>query len=281
MMLPMDDLQQLTVGGLLENRRLKLGLSLAEVAAKTNIRRTYLEALEEDRYEALPGEVYQIGFLRNYAEALGLEPGSVLRKWREETSRGNDGQRGEPSVTPTLLSGTTPPRSRPRRWIFLLLPLLLIAASALYFIVNSRSGPEGQLSAPSVSAPAPPLVQNISSPTGESPLSLPENATEAMTVVTEKPTTPAVAAVAALPVIPAEGSVIRLVAMGPLTVEVVVDSRPLQRYVLDSASALQWSVGRSAWLAMDRPEAAKIWLGGEPLELAGRSEIALQAAIPE
>lgn len=279
MMLPMDDLQQPTVGGLLENRRLKLGLSLAEVAAKTNIRRAYLEALEEDRYEALPGEAYQRGFLRNYAEMLGLEPGSVLRQWREETSRGNEGKRGETSTAPPLLSGTTPLRRRPRRWVFLFLPLLLIAAIALYLIVSSRSGPDVQMPASSKPALAPPVVQTVSSPTNESPLSLPENATAA--VEAEKPATPAAAAVPALPVIPAEGSVIRLVATGPLAVEVVVDSRPLQRYDLDTASALEWNVGRSAWLAMDNPAAVKIWLGGEPLELAGRSEIALQAAIPE
>jgi cytoskeleton protein RodZ len=281
MMLPMDDLQQPTVGGLLENRRLKLGLSLAEVAAKTNIRRAYLEALEADRYEALPGAAYQVGFLRNYAAALGLEPGSVLRQWREETSRGNDGKRAEPSVAPTLSGGSSPARRRSRRLGFFFLPLLLIAAIALYLVVSHRSGTETQRSALSKPALAPPVEEAVPSHSGETPLSLPETAAAVAGVEAEKTTKPEAAAEAAWPVIPAEGSVIRLVAVGPLTVEVVVDSRPLQRYVLDTASTLEWNVGRSAWLAMDNPEAAKIWLGGEPLELAGRSEVALQAAIPE
>lgn len=280
-MLPMDDLQQPTVGGLLENRRLKLGLSLAEVAAKTNIRRAYLEALEADRYEALPGAAYQVGFLRNYAAALGLEPGSVLQQWREETSRGNDGKRVEPAAAPTLSGGAGPARRRSRRLGFFFLPLLLVAAIALYLAVSNRSGPDAQLSASSKPTLAPPVEEAVPSHSGETPLSLPETAAAVAGVEAAKTTKPETAAGAALPVIPAEGSVVRLVAMGPLTVDVVVDSRPLQRYVLDTASTLEWNVSRSAWLAMDTPDAVKIWLGGEPLELAGRSEVTLQAAIPE
>ena len=280
-MLPMDDLQQPTVGALLKNRRHELGLSLAEIASKTNIRRAYLEALENDRFEALPGEAYQSGFLRNYAGALGLEAGSVLRQWRKATAKAGDGKRGEISVAPPLLSGVSPLRRLPRRLVFLLLPLLLISAIAFYFSVSSRQGAEVQMPAPSVPALVQPVEPIVSSPPGDNPLPLPASTTAAEVVVAEQQATPAAVALAALPAIPAEGSVIRLEAMGPLEVEVAVDSRPLQRYVLSTASALQWNVGRSARVAIDNPAAAKIWLGGQPLDLAGRSEIVLQAAIPE
>ncbi|HXV19666.1 MAG TPA: helix-turn-helix transcriptional regulator [Desulfuromonadales bacterium] len=278
----MDDLQQQTVGILLKNRRQELGLSLAEIASKTNIRRTYLEALEDDRYEALPGEAYQSGFLRNYAGALGLEAGSVLRQWRKATTKAGDGKRGEISVVSTQLSGVSPPRRLPRRRLFLLLPLLLVSAIALYFSVGSRQGAAVlQMPAPSTPALVQPAEQLVSPPPGENPLPVPASATEAAVAVAEQPAAPAAVALAAVPAIPAAGSVIRLEAMGPLEVEVAVDSRPLQRYVLSTASALQWNVGRSARLAVDNPAAVKIWLGGQPLDLAGRSEIVLQAAIPE
>jgi hypothetical protein len=89
------------------------------------------------------------------------------------------------------------------------------------------------------------------------------------------------AAPAALPDIPDGGSVIRLETLGPLTVEVTVDSRPLQRYVLSTASALQWNVGRRARLSLDNPAVARVWLDGKPLDLAGRTEIVLQSEIPE
>lgn len=49
------------------------GLELDAVQKALRIRRRYLEALESDRFEQLPGEVYARGFLREYAEFLGLD----------------------------------------------------------------------------------------------------------------------------------------------------------------------------------------------------------------
>lgn len=279
-MLPMDDLQQPSVGTLLKNRRNELGLSLADIAARTNIRVAYLNALEEDRYEALLGEAYHSGFLRSYAGVLGLEARSVLQQWRNETAGVAGGKPGEASVAPQLPSGGAPPRRLPSRALFLLLPLLLLPAIVFYFFLSGRHEVEMQMPALSTQALTQPEEQFVSSLPGEGPLPLPESAAETE-VVAEKPDPPAPGLQPVLPVIPAEGGVVKLEAMGPLAVEVEVDSRPPQRYVLNTASALQWDVGRSARLAVDNPTAVKIWLGGEPLDLAGRSEIFLQAANPE
>jgi cytoskeleton protein RodZ len=278
-MFPMDNLQQPTVGALLKSRRQELGLSLAEVAERTYIRRAYLEALEADLFESLPGEAYQSGFLRNYAGTLGLEPGSVLRQWREQTVKANDGRIGESSAVSAVLTVVTPAgRSRRRLVLLLLLPLLLVVAIGFYVSVEKRNGAEAHehISAPS----APVLPQSVDlivqSPPVGGVLPLTARATEASIDVAEKQAEPA-----ALPSIPDGGSVIRLEAMGPLAVEVTVDSRPLQRYVLSTASALEWNVGRRARLVVDNPAAARVWLGDEPLDLAGRSEIVLQAVTPE
>jgi cytoskeletal protein RodZ len=277
----MEDLQQATVGALLKNRRNELGLTLAVIAAKTNIRRAYLEALEEGRYEALPGEAYQRGFLRNYAGTLGLDADDVLRQWRQETSPVSEHKRGEPTVASAKLRGAAAPRSLPRRSVSFLLPLLLVAASALYFFVSSRPGVEVQSAATSGLVQTPSAAPTVSSsPRDNHPLPFSQGAAAAAAGVVEKPAA-AAEALATLPAIPAEGSVIRLEAMAPLAVAVAVYRRPQQHYVLSTASALQWNVGRSARLAVDNPAAAKIWLGGEPLDLAGRSEIVLQTATSE
>jgi cytoskeleton protein RodZ len=268
---------QPTVGTLLRDRRQDLGLSLAEVAAKTNIRSAYLEAMEADLFESLPGGAYQSGFLRNYAGMLGLEPASVLRQWREQTASASDGRIPEPSAAPPVLTVCIPPgRSRRRRVFLLLPPLLLIVASALYFSVENRPGAEAHapLPAPAPSVPAVPQSVDLVAQPPPLDTTLPPSAsaTEASTGLAETQAVPA-----ALPAIPDGGGVIRLEALGPLTVEVTVDSRPLQRYVLTPASDLQWNVGRRARLAMDNPAAARVWLGSKPLDLAGRSEVVLQA----
>jgi cytoskeletal protein RodZ len=73
-----------TIGSQLKERRQQAGLSLKEVATRTCIRRTYLEALEADRFDLLPGEVYVQGFVRNFAEAVGLEAAPLLAQIRRQ-----------------------------------------------------------------------------------------------------------------------------------------------------------------------------------------------------
>lgn len=74
----MDD-----VGGRLREAREKLGLTLEEVERTTRIRVHHLEAIERGELDSLPSPVQARGFLRNYAEFLGLEPGDVMLHYAE------------------------------------------------------------------------------------------------------------------------------------------------------------------------------------------------------
>lgn len=74
------------IGAELRRRREELGLSLEEVRSMTKIRMDYLEALEEGRPEAIPGDVFVKGFLRAYAGAVGLDGVALVeryKRWRE------------------------------------------------------------------------------------------------------------------------------------------------------------------------------------------------------
>lgn len=72
------------VGALLRASRLRVGEDLRDVADILCIRYLYLEAIEECRYDALPGDTYAIGFIRSYAEHLGLAGEEVVRRYRAE-----------------------------------------------------------------------------------------------------------------------------------------------------------------------------------------------------
>jgi cytoskeletal protein RodZ len=61
------------IGGSLREARLKRGLSPADVQKAIRIRDRYLQALEDERWELLPGDAYVKGFLRTYADYLGLD----------------------------------------------------------------------------------------------------------------------------------------------------------------------------------------------------------------
>lgn len=71
------------LGEELREARMALGVSVADMAERIRIRRVYLIALEEGRLKELPGQAYVVGFLRNYANALGLNTDEVLRRFRE------------------------------------------------------------------------------------------------------------------------------------------------------------------------------------------------------
>jgi cytoskeleton protein RodZ len=64
---------RLGLGGDLAAARLERGLDLRDAERETKIRAHYLAALEEEDFDALPGEGYAAVFLRTYASYLGLD----------------------------------------------------------------------------------------------------------------------------------------------------------------------------------------------------------------
>lgn len=71
------------VGNLLATERKKKGLEIVDVEQATGIRSTYLIALEQGRYAALPGEVYVKGFIRNYGNYLGLDGSHLVHLYSD------------------------------------------------------------------------------------------------------------------------------------------------------------------------------------------------------
>lgn len=66
------------IGTTLRDARLERGLSIDEVARATRISSRFLVALEEDDYDELPAPVYVRGFLRLYAEQVGLDAEALI-----------------------------------------------------------------------------------------------------------------------------------------------------------------------------------------------------------
>ena len=61
------------IGNSLREARLRRRVEFAEAEQATKIRVKYLRALEEEQFELLPSQTYVKGFLRTYAEYLGLD----------------------------------------------------------------------------------------------------------------------------------------------------------------------------------------------------------------
>jgi cytoskeletal protein RodZ len=67
-----------TVGKLLQQSRIERQMSVVELARITRIPVHSLEAIEENQFDSLPGEVFARGFLKAYARAVGLDPEKIL-----------------------------------------------------------------------------------------------------------------------------------------------------------------------------------------------------------
>jgi len=69
--------------------RERAGYDLKDVATILRIKSSHLEALEAGRYKDLPGPTYVSGFLRTYADYLGLDRNEILARYREEIGLGS------------------------------------------------------------------------------------------------------------------------------------------------------------------------------------------------
>ncbi len=77
------------VGADLRAAREQAGWTLPQLAGSLRIRLVYLEAMEEGRIGLLPGNAYAVAFMRSYAQALGLDPEEIVRRFRREAAEVN------------------------------------------------------------------------------------------------------------------------------------------------------------------------------------------------
>jgi cytoskeleton protein RodZ len=77
-----------TVGEQLKAERERLGLSLADLAAKTRVPMRHLESIEKSEFSALPGSTYTLGFARSYARAVEMDAAKVSAELRAEMAQG-------------------------------------------------------------------------------------------------------------------------------------------------------------------------------------------------
>jgi cytoskeletal protein RodZ len=58
------------------------GISLEEIARNTKLKVTTLKAIEEANFDVLPGGIYNISYIRQYARAIGADESSLVRLYQ-------------------------------------------------------------------------------------------------------------------------------------------------------------------------------------------------------
>ena len=151
----------LRIGEILQEARRERGLSLHEVEQATKIRKRYLEGLEREDYCVLPDAVYVQGFLKTYANYLGLDGERLSQELKRRRSPRRErrmnhavpGSSGfdKPLISPGGLAEAERSRLAPAVALTLAVVLLVAAViGALYYVGQSSqrasSPPEQQAS---------------------------------------------------------------------------------------------------------------------------------------
>jgi cytoskeleton protein RodZ len=140
-----------TVGQDLRAARLRRGDDLATVSKVLKIRKDHLEALEEDRLDALPGRTYAVGFVRSYADYLGLDASQCVERFKAEIAGRSDSD----ATPPVNVIDEDEHRRLPQGWKIVAAVVVLLMIYGAYYVISSTSA---MLSQPVTPLPPPQLA---------------------------------------------------------------------------------------------------------------------------
>jgi cytoskeleton protein RodZ len=233
------------IGDSLREARTRRGLSAADVRKGIRIRERYLTALEEEHWELLPGEAYTKGFLRTYAEFLGLNGNLYIDEYNARIASHDE----EPHLVPESL---TPSRRRRRGMLRTLMGMVVLGAAVAGLAAWGMGGssPTGAL------GKAPAHVKKVAA------------ATPVVVAPTGTPVAAAASAPAAVTATKKAGQVRTTVIAAPrgrswLSVRTGgPNGSILFQGVLEQGRTLRFASRHDMWVRMGRPWNVDIVLGG-------------------
>lgn len=143
-----------SIGERLRLSREERGMSLDDVASQTRIPIRHLQHIESEDWDALPGVTYCIGFVRAYANTIGLDGAELSREVRDRL--GNARSR---APAPQYFEPADPSRVPPRP-LALIAGIVAVVLIALYALWRSTLGDSGEpaetTALPAATSPAAP-----------------------------------------------------------------------------------------------------------------------------
>ncbi|RKX99344.1 MAG: helix-turn-helix domain-containing protein, partial [Spirochaetes bacterium] len=118
------------LGAIFKETREKQGKTLEDAVKETKIAKKYLIAIENENFDIFPGETYLIGFIRNYAQFLGLNPDEMIQRYKSYKIQ----------EQPTPLEQLTA-RPRKTKYIVMLTAILGIVVISVvsYTVLNKKN----------------------------------------------------------------------------------------------------------------------------------------------
>lgn len=123
-------------GAKLKQQRELRGVTLEQISESTKIGSRFLRALEDDRFDQLPGGIFNKGFVRAYARSVGLDEEETVAGYLEAT--GAAPEQAEAPIALPEIRGDAAPEPSELPWGTLALVLLLVALALAVWGFHSR-----------------------------------------------------------------------------------------------------------------------------------------------
>jgi cytoskeletal protein RodZ len=101
------------IGATLRKARNRRKIDLPEIEAATKIRLRFLRAIEDEDWDALPGDAYARAFIRTYAGYIGLDGERLVDEYKRGVSAANAEGVAPGAESPAIRRSRPPARSRP------------------------------------------------------------------------------------------------------------------------------------------------------------------------
>jgi cytoskeleton protein RodZ len=228
------------IGDSLREARTRRGFTPADVHKAIRIRERYLTALEEERWDMLPGEAYTKGFLRTYSEHLGLNSQLYIDEYNARIARHED------DPVPFVAHPAVEERSTKRGILIALAGVLVVGAAVAGLAAWQLSGSS---TPPQSSTPPPSGAGSVAAAAATPPVTTPKTTRTPRPVIAVKPVLTSINA--------SRGRCWLLVRSGGPSGPVLFEG------VLEQGQAKQFRFTSRLWVRMGRPDALDITVAGK------------------
>ena len=268
-------------GARLKREREQRKITLDEISVSTKIGTRFLSALEQDRFDQLPGGVFNKGFVRSYARHLGLDENQAIADFVAASGTGQP--EASPEEPPVLAAmAVRVPKTASKKdnhglpWELFALSLLIIAVAFAVWGFHSREKGKASVAAPAQAKPEP---ANRESAKSQPANSQPAGSSTTQAGVSESAVTPAPAGNIGTPpqsfAAPANSSpemgafIVLIKARDDAWVSIASDGKPVSQETLTAGSEKSISAHDKVVIRTGNAGAISVSFNGKPLAPPG------------
>lgn len=230
------------VGAILARERAVHGLTLEDVAQQLKFGARQLEALEQDRFDLLPGGTFARGMVRSYAKLLKLDTEALLTRMEGKLEVPDPGRIADRFSQPVPFADA----SRRSNIVYGILSLLILAAVAAVLIEWKQERPNPARQTTASSAPAQPAKPRAPDTAAAPPPAAPAPSAPPVAVAAQPSALPVATQTQTPPPAPAQSAKAVVMAQNPVPAAAVPSSDPNARRIVMRFEEESWVEVRDA-----------------------------------